>query len=285
MYQSTGNTSLLRDTYDRLHAYLRWNLKHRDRNHNYLFEWHIEDNTQCRSGESGMDNSPRFDSALDMDAVDFSSFMANEAGCMAEISQILQFDKDTAEWENLRTRIQERVTALLWDETEGFYFDRSVDGELNRVKAMSSFMPLFAGICEEHHAEQLVGHLLNPVEFRTALPVPSVACSEPSYSTDMWRGSVWANYNYLIIEGLRRYGHRTTADAIAARTIETIAYWYGQLGCIFEFYDSENRLLPSFLDRKGPCTPPYDLRRKIFPIRDYGWTAAVYVILTMEAES
>ena len=58
-YRHTGNRANLEYALPRLERYLHWNMLHRDRNRNYLLEWDIEENELCRSGESGMDNSPR----------------------------------------------------------------------------------------------------------------------------------------------------------------------------------------------------------------------------------
>ena len=76
----------LAEAFPRLEAYLAWNLAHRDRNANGLLEWRIEENAKSRSGESGMDNSPRFDAGLIVDAVDFSAYQAHDMFCLSQIA-------------------------------------------------------------------------------------------------------------------------------------------------------------------------------------------------------
>ncbi|MCH8528492.1 MAG: flagellar biosynthesis protein FlgM, partial [Kiritimatiellae bacterium] len=75
--------------YPKLAAYLEWDFAHRDRDGAGLLEWEIEGNPHCRSGESGMDNSPRFDAATCMDAVDFNALLARECEIMAEFAREL----------------------------------------------------------------------------------------------------------------------------------------------------------------------------------------------------
>ena len=282
IFEKTDDKSILERNYHRLKKYIEWNLKNRDMNKNYLFEWHIEDNPLSRCGESGMDNSPRFDRAVPLDAIDFSSFMANEARYLLRISDILGYKEEKNYWKWLYEKIKENVNTLLWDEASKFYYDRDFSGNLNKIKTVASFTPLFAGIADKEKAKYLVDHLLNKEEFNTEFPVPSVAKNEPTYSTDLWRGPTWINYNYMVILGLEDYGYKEVAEYIAHKTIKEITHWYNEEGVIFEYFDSSKNRSPSFLDRKGPCRRPYDIRRKIFPIRDYGWTASVFITLLME---
>lgn len=282
IFERIKDKDILEKNYCRLKRYIEWNLRNRDVNRNYLFEWHIEDNPLSRCGESGMDNSPRFDKAISLDAIDFSSFMANEARYLAMISDILNYKEEKTYWEGLYRRIKEGVNRLLWDDTDKFYYDRDFLGNLNKIKTVASFTPLFAGIADKEKAKALIDHLLNRDEFNTEFPIPSVARSEPSYSTDLWRGPTWINYNYLVILGLKEYGFKEIAEYIVDKTIREVSIWYKEEGVIFEYFDSSKNRSPAFLDRKGPCRKPYDIRRKIFPIRDYGWTASIFITLLME---
>ncbi|MBC7319294.1 flagellar biosynthesis protein FlgM [bacterium] len=285
IFEKIKDKGILERNYCKLKKYVEWNLKNRDENRNYLFEWYIEDNPLSRCGESGMDNSPRFDKATPLDAIDFSSFMANEARYLAMISDILNYRKEKIYWEDLYEKIKEGVDSLLWDDTDKFYYDRDFFGNLNKIKTVASFTPLFAGIADREKAKALIDHLLSRDEFNTEFPIPSVARSELSYSTDLWRGATWVNYNYLVILGLKEYGFKEIAEYIIDKTIREVSFWYKEEGVIFEYFDSSRNRSPAFLDRKGPCKKPYDIRRKIFPIRDYGWTASIFITLLMEGYS
>ena len=68
-------------------------------------------------------------------------------------------------------------------------------------------------------------HLLNPAEFWLAYPVASYAKTEPDYYQGShkecnWRGSTWAQFNYMIFHGLIRYGFNDTARELASRLFE-----------------------------------------------------------------
>ena len=284
LHQAHPDPEMLADAYDGLTRYLQWNIANRDENQNHLFEWYMRTQpSTCRCGECGMDNSPRFDDSVFMDCIDFSCFMAQEARCMAAICAALGRHHEQNQWQELYEQIKAAVNEELWDEQDEFYYDRRLDtGQLKKVKAVSSFLPLFAGICDESQAAALCRHLTDEKSFATPFPIPSIAVDDPTYGTDMWRGPVWVNYNYMIIRGLYDYGHKTLADDIKRKTMDAIAFWYEHDGVIYEFYQSENRVSPSRLTRKGPNVQPVDLRMRVSCIRDYGWTSALFIALAME---
>ena len=262
-----------------LEGYLRWDEVNRDQNGNGLLEWFIEENLNCRSGESGMDNSPRFDSALNMDAVDFSSFLSHEYSCLSKLAAFLCQKERAESYQRRAELIARKVNDYLYDSEQGFYFDRCMDGEFSKVKACSGFAPLFAGICSSEQAAALVRHLEAPQEFATPVMVPSVACNEPTYSSDMWRGPSWLNWTYMIVCGLERYGYHQLANEICARMVGAVEKWYDQTGTIFEYYDSQNLRSPTTCDRKGPVPDKYDLQMKVPAIRDYNWSAVFYLLM------
>ena len=91
----------------------------------------------------------------------------------------------------------------------------------------------------------------------------------------MWRGPVWLNYNYMISEGLTSYNYKDIAKEIIEKTIDMVNHWYEYSGTLYEFYDSENKLLPAWFNRKGVPVEPYDFKAKMQSIRDYGWSCTL----------
>lgn len=262
-------------SYPHLKGYLEWNMANRDTDGAGLLEWFIEENVDCRSGESGMDNSPRFDTATQLDATDFNAFMALECEIMAEFASQLGLVKDREIWLNHHARINKLINERLWDENAGFYFDYDVSlNRMSPVMASSGFLPLICGAATMEQAEKLAAHLENPDTFKTPLPVASIGiCDKKSYSKDMWRGPVWVNINRMIAHGFRRYGLNAQADMILDKTIETIEKNYLKYGTFFEFYDDKNEVDPPLLLRKMRNLP--DSYHQAF--HDYGWTATLYV--------
>lgn len=283
-YRFSGDKAFLAAALPRLEAYLEWDLRHRDRNGNGLLEWDIEGKSLCRSGESGLDNSSRFDEALHIDAVDFSVFAAHDMLHVAKIARELGHIAPAATWEQKACAMTTAIHARLWNEADGLYYDAHLDGRLSPVKAVSGFLPLLLDDLPSGRATRLAAMLNDPRHFATAFPVPSLAISEPTWSTDMWRGATWLNFNYLIILGLRRHGLVAEAAQLKERTLHHVRKYYEQAGVIFEFFDAKDERPPWLCDRKGPNRGEYDFRVKYDSIRDYHWSAAITACLLLEQE-
>ena len=259
----------------RLQAFLDWTIRNRDHNGNGLLEWHTGTDPHCRCDESGLDNSPRFDfDDPAIDAIDFSCYLAHDAGCLAEIWRILGRDAEADAAKALRDRTAERINALLWSEEDGLYYDRLADGRLSGIASVASFLPLWAGVCPPDRAARLVAALTDPARFWTALPVPSIARNSPQYDTDMWRGCSWLNLDWFLWLGLRRYGYIAEAEELRRRVLAAVNKWYLRHGTLFEFYDADDSLSPFELKRKGPPVLPPDWRKHMHSITDYHWSAA-----------
>ena len=199
--------------------------------------------------------------------------MAKEASSMAKIAEILGLSKEKAFFSDLFDEIKSDLNERLWSEEDGFYFDYDIlDKKLHKVWSVASFLPLFAGICDEHRAKRLLSHLLDPESFYSPFPIPSISKKDPTYGTDMWRGPVWLNYNYMLIEGLIGYGFTDYAQEVKEKTFAVLAKWYKNTGTLFEFYDPEDLTSPTRLNRKGASFEPYDFTVRYQAIRDYGWT-------------
>ena len=66
-------------------------------------------------------------------------------------------------------------------------------------------------------------HLINPKEFWTKFPIPTVAASEPKFNPQgYWRGPMWMNINWMLHRGLLRYGFKAVADELLQKTIAAV---------------------------------------------------------------
>lgn len=279
LYKFGKDIDFLKEVYSRLSKYLKWDIENRDINGNGLPEWIVGSDPFCRCDESGMDNTPRFDEANEMDCIDFSAFLANDMRCLSQIAKIIGKDDESDYWKEKFETLKEKINTILWDENDGFYYDRKLsDGEFHKVKSVASFIPLFAGVCDESKAKKLVEHLKNPKEFGTPFPIPTVSADDKTYkSRDMFCGTVWLNFNYLIALGLEDYGFNAEAQDLRKKTIETLKHWYLNDGVLYEFYDSMNEFSPSRLSRKGTPLQPYMPEIRYQSVRDFSWGACAVI--------
>ena len=280
-YQALQDKSCLRYALPRLERYLAWDCANRDRNSNGLLEWSLDQGKNYRGGEAGMDNSPRFDRAVPFDAVDFSVYAALDMQYTARIAKELGEVEKGRRWEQRSRAMSAQVHSSLWHQEDGFYYDRELEGQFIRVKAISGLYPLLLDDTPPERVDRLVGALKDPTLFNTAFPVPTVAVSDPAWSTDMWRGPTWLNANYFVISGLAKQGTTEEADWLAQKSIELVQKYYQRYGVLFEYYDAKDEVSPPACDRKGPIKEPFDIRAKGGSIRDYHWTAAVTACLLL----
>ena len=284
VYRKTNDKAFLADCADKIAAFELWFLKNRDLNGNGLLEWKTDySNVRCRCDESGMDNSPRFDTTETLDAIDASCFMVHDCRCLAEIYRILGNEPEAARFQKIGDDMADKINELLWDEARGAYCDRTLSGDLTGVLSCCSFLPLFAGVCTEERAAKLVALLHDEATFATPLPVASISRDHADYGADMWRGCVWLNFNYFTILGLRRYGYDDEAQALLDRTLQSVNRWFEETGNVFEFYDAEDQTAPWRLNRKGPQPEVPDYRIRMHAITDFNWSACFTMLMLQDA--
>ncbi|MFB3891450.1 MAG: amylo-alpha-1,6-glucosidase [Phycisphaerae bacterium] len=280
--KSSADPAWISVLYPRLCRCVEWDLANRDSDGAGLLEWKIEGDPHCRSGESGMDNSPRFDCGQALDAADFNSYVALECETLGKLALSMGRTNEARRWNARHARLCGLINKRLWSENLGIYVDcLAATGVQSDVMAATGFLPLICGAADEQQALRLERHLRSPHTFGTPLPVPTIAASQGQYySKDMWRGPVWVNINWLVAYGLDRYGMHDLAGEIRRRTMAEIEHWYLQLGSIFEFFDDRRVTPPPQLLRKGRNAPEEGWLHQV--IHDFGWSASLYVDMVFQ---
>jgi hypothetical protein len=127
----------------------------------------------------------------------------------------------------LQTDMLKSQTALeqLWDETTGQYYSRSfVSHKLIEESTIATLLPIYASSITEERAKRLVELLKSSKWFRAPWPVPSVPLNSSDFDPfKYWQGPSWINTNWLIIDGLERYGFDKEATDLKDRTLEMVA--------------------------------------------------------------
>lgn len=118
----------------------------------------------------------------------------------------------------------EKALEELWDPYAQEYFARDfITHKLLKESSIASLLPLYSGAISKERAELLVQSLENQHLFGSAYPVPSVPVSSPSFDENRyWQGPSWVNMNWLIIDGLNRYGFKQHAQALRDATLEMV---------------------------------------------------------------
>lgn len=275
VYKKTNDKAFLRECVDKLDAYLVWDMQNRDKNDNGLLEWFTDpDAPECKSGESGQDDSPRWDIDEEADAMDFSAFQAHDIEYLMRIYRELGNEEKAQEWQKVYDYIKTQMNELLWDEEKGVYFDRMLgSGKLTGILTPASFFPMMAGIPSKEQAEKMVKVLTNPDLLWTKNPVPTISKDHPDYAPSMWKGGVWLNMSYFCMKGLARYGYTELERECRQKLLDMVERWYKKYGTIFEFYAAEDECAPMECSRKGKPTSPPDWRKHLHSIVDFNWSS------------
>lgn len=155
-----------------------------------------------------------------------------------------------------KMKYSEEALEKLYDEPSGQYYSRDfITHKLILEPTIGTFMPLYAGSITKQRATELVHLLMNHRKYWLHHPVPSVPLDSEFFDADRyWQGPSWVNTNWLIIDGLRRYGFNEEADELTRRTLSVVA----QAGP-YEYFDP--------VDGKG------------LGAADFSWTAALTIDL------
>jgi glycogen debranching enzyme len=126
--------------------------------------------------------------------------------------------------EELLKRINKSAKTFeeLWDPyTESYYGRDFMTHRLLKEPSIANLLPLYAGTITKERAGLLVKQLENDHMFGPAYPVPSVPLNSPWFTpTGYWQGPTWFNTNWLIIDGLKRYGYHDHAAALKEIMLE-----------------------------------------------------------------
>jgi hypothetical protein len=133
-------------------------------------------------------------------------------------------NEELPSWLTERIAKTEEALENLWDEATGQYYSRSfVSHKLIEESSVATLLPLYAGTISEERVKRLMELLARKEYFGAEWPVPSVPLSSPQFSAlKYWQGPTWININWLIIDGLRRYGYQKEALDLKKRTLELV---------------------------------------------------------------
>ena len=201
-----------------------------------------------------------------------------------------QIDKhgEALYWDVVFERIKNAVNELLFDEDDKIYYDRAVvSNMLKKVKSSASFLPLFAGVCENRNAMALLKFLNTPERFNRKFGVPSLCADEDEYGSDFWRGPVHIHHSYLIAKGLEKYEMHDKANELKAKSLDAVMKEYENCAVLYEYYCPDGDHSAASLPKKDYAASSFMLAQNHVNTRDFAPTAAIIVdmLLTKSKKS
>ncbi len=250
LHQRWGDKQFLADVYPRLLRWHDWWPQHSDGNANGLLEWGSSSGFRLALLATGWDDTPHFDGCkmagtqMTADAVDLNALWSLDAETLAKMAAVLGRTEDAERLRREHQEMNRRINETLWNEELGLYCSRlwSEDGKpgafLTRVTPMN-FYPLLCGAPDAKRAARVLRTLTDPGKFWGEWPVPTLPYDDPEYfKQTYWKGHVWGPVNYLVWQGLRRYGAAQQQAALARRSVELFMRNWTSRGTCNENYFS-----------------------------------------------
>lgn len=188
---------------------------------------------------STMMNSPRDGTYY---PIDFNTAMAINSLNMSSLGDILNDKELSFQYKRAYFSLKTRINNLMWDSSTGFYHD--LDENENKLphKTIAGFWPLLAEIPNADKADALIAHLSNPTTFGTDHPFPSLSADSFEFKEngEEYRGSVYPEFNFMVIKGLEKYQQYALARECAIRhlyfILEGLSPADGSKGDLYEAY-------------------------------------------------
>ncbi len=178
------------------------------------------------------DEPPRGYAVVPMASMDVTSWSYACRDTLARISRILG-DGEAETWRRKAAEVAERLRAGLWDEARGACFDRDRTGRTVDILCHNTLRCMYWGSVSQGMADRFVReHLLNPREFWTPFPLPSVAASDPAFRNapeNNWSGQPEGLTYQRAILALEHYGWHTLVTRLGEKLLRTLA----ENGCRF----------------------------------------------------
>jgi alpha-glucosidase len=255
----------LRTLYQSIEAYDNYLWKYRDSDGDGCLEsWSVWDTAEDFSNRftgtklmvgGWSKETPPTDLFFPMESLDLMGYSYDARITLAKISTLLGYGLEK-EWTDKAKTIRDKVREYLWDDRRGAAFDRDCNNKVMPAMHHNNFQALHFGTFSQEMADRFIKeHLLNPEEFWTPMPLPSIAVNDTTFrNTDInsWSGQPQALTYQRIIRGLENYGYYSEISVIG----EKLIHCYGSQGNLFtQQVDPFTGLISSLTDKRTGYTP------------------------------
>jgi alpha,alpha-trehalase len=187
------------------------------------------------SCESGWDHSTRCsDLWLRHLPADLNAILYVREMDFARAADTLNKPKRAAQWRERAAARAQSMHRYMWDEAKGFYFDYDwAAQERHPHPSLAGFYPLWAGLPSAEQAERMVRTWLPQFDYPGGL----VTTKEERAGRQWAFPNGWAPLQWIVVEGLERYGYVAEARRIMEKWCANCASVYAATGAMWEKYN------------------------------------------------
>ena len=179
------------------------------------------------------DEPPRGFRVVPMASMDVTSWSFAARSTLAEICRILGRAEEAEQWNKRAGSVSAALERHLWDDRRGALFDRDKNGKTIDILCHNTLRCMYWGSLSRGMADRFVReHLLNPSEFWTPFPLPSVAACDPAFRNapeNNWSGQPEGLTYQRAILALENYGYQRVVTCLGGKLIAAVA----ENGCRF----------------------------------------------------
>lgn len=159
-------------------------------------------------------------------SMDFMSFSYACRDTLASIHRLLGNDTESTAWAAKAQEVADAIRQKMWNEDRGACFDHDRTGREMPTMTHNNLRCMYWGSFSPEMADRFVQeHLLNPEEFMTPCPLPSVAVNDPLFRNapeNNWSGqSEGLTYQRAIL-ALERYGYEKVVTQLGHSFLQTL---------------------------------------------------------------
>jgi len=249
LFETGSGSGFLKDIYDRLVRWNNWWLEHCDDDRDGIAQYN-------HPYSSGLDDSPLWDAGMPVESPDLNTYLCVQMQSLAAIARVIGRYDDADLWDREARDLAQRISSHFYDPASGVYW-ATKDHSPIRVLTPFNLFPIWTGCLSSQELRAAISNLTRENWLWTEFGVPTVSRGDRTYDPNrMWRGPIWVNVNYMLVEALSKAGYHSLAATLANRTTDLVA----SQG-VAEYFNSMTGEVP---DRAAPA---------------FGWSAALFVDL------
>jgi hypothetical protein len=266
VYKVSNDRQFLEDSYASGTRYAEWLISNRDTDHDGTFEWGpygIIENVRDWYNAVFQVSADRYldvdkeDISDELECLDLTLMMIREERSLAAMANILGKPQEARKWRGLADTTSLLVNQRMWDDSTGFYYSvnkkdhsfRFMSRDLKRQEIIG-FLALWAEAAPKDRADRLLATLTDTTRFWRRYGVPTLSAQDPWYSPYVdycckWNGPVWMLWDYMVYDGLKRYGYNEVASQLAGKMIGAVTLQLSKNHNYWESYSPDNEVLNS----------------------------------------
>lgn len=160
-----------------------------------------------------------------IESIDIMSYSYSGRDALANIAGILQNGKE-AYWREKAEEVRKTMQDYLWNTDKNAYYFRDKNNNPIESLTHNNLRAMYFGTMNQEMADKFIHyHLLNPEEFWTPMPLPSLAANDPFFrniAQNNWSGQPQGLTYQRTIRALENYGHLAEITLIGKKLLKQI---------------------------------------------------------------